>query len=180
VLNTRRFSYDSARFGGKQMHFLMRKLLILIGVIATFLAAGCSRDPVVDRLPFVYRIDIQQGNVITQDMVNQLRPGMSRRQVEFILGAPLLVDPFHADRWDYVYLYNPGSDGQGDATSQHVTLIFDDDRVQSIDGTMHPDPHPDALPPNRQVTVVVPPQEREQVGILTRLWYWLGFGSEDG
>lgn len=162
------------------MHFLMRKLLILIGVIATLLAAACSRDPVVDRLPFVYRIDIQQGNVITQDMVNQLRVGMTRRQVVFILGAPLLEDPFHAERWDYVYLYNPGSDGSGEASQQHLTLMFDDDRVQSIDGTMLPNPQPDALPPNRQVTVVVPPQKREQTGILTRLWYWLGFGSKDG
>ena len=158
----------------------MRKLLILIGVIATLLAAACSRDPIVDRLPFVYRIDIQQGNVITQEMVNQLRVGMNRRQVEFILGAPLLVDPFHAERWDYVYMYNPGSDGQSEASQQHLTLTFDNDRVASIDGTLLPDPHPDAVPPNRQVTVVVPRQERKQAGVLTRFWYWLGFGSEDG
>lgn len=155
----------------------MQKLLILISLIASLFLAGCSSDPVVGRLPFVYRIDIQQGNVITQDMVNQLRVGMSKRQVQFILGAPLLVDPFHAQRWDYVYLYEPGSRGESDTTEQHVTLIFADDKVTEITGTLLPNPQPDAIPANRQITVVVPPQERDGGGILTRFWRWLGFSS---
>jgi outer membrane protein assembly factor BamE len=161
------------------MHLLMQKLLILVSTIATLFLSGCSSDPVVNRLPFVYHIDIQQGNVITQDMVNQLRPGMSKRQVQFILGAPLLVDPFHAQRWDYVYLYDPGSHGKSDTTEQRLTLIFADDKVQEITGTLQPDPQPDALPANRQVTVVVPPQDRDGGGILTRFWRWL-FGSNNG
>jgi outer membrane protein assembly factor BamE len=156
----------------------MRKLLILIGSIATLFLAACSSDPIVNRLPFVYRIDIQQGNVITQEMVNQLRVGMNKRQVQFILGSPLLTDPFHAQRWDYVYLLEPGSDRKLKASEQRLTLIFEDDKVISITGTTLPDPQPDTIPPNRQITVVVPPQERESVGILTRLWRWMGFGSE--
>lgn len=156
----------------------MRKLLILISTIASLFLGGCSSDPVVKRLPFVYRIEIQQGNVITQEMVDQLRIGMTRRQVQFVLGAPMVVDPFHANRWDYVYNYDPGSDGLGETTAQHVTLAFEDDRVISISGTLEPDPKPDALPPNRQVTVVVPPQETEKVGILTRIWRWFGFGKD--
>lgn len=158
------------------MHSVMRKLLILISLIASLFLAGCSSDPIVNRLPFVYRIDIQQGNVITQDMVDQLRVGMSKRQVQFILGAPLLTDPFHAQRWDYVYVYEPGSHGKSDTTEQRLTLFFADDRVTEISGTLHPNPQPDAIPANRQVTVVVPPQERDE-GILTRFWHWLGFGS---
>lgn len=157
----------------------MQKLLILVSTIATLFLSGCSSDPIVNRLPFVYHIDIQQGNVITQDMVNQLRPGMSKRQVQFILGAPLLVDPFHSQRWDYVYLYEPGSHGKSDTTEQRLTLFFADDKVQEITGTLKPDPQPDALPANRQVTVVVPPQERDGGGILTRLWRWL-FGGSTG
>lgn len=155
----------------------MQKLLILISSIASLFLPGCASDPVANRLPFVYRIDIQQGNVITQDMVNQLRPGMTRRQVQFILGAPLLMDPFHAQRWDYIYLYSPGSHGESDTTEQRLTLTFADDKVQDITGTLLPDPQPDALPANRQVTVVVPPQERDGGGILTRFWRWLGFGD---
>jgi outer membrane protein assembly factor BamE len=157
----------------------MRKLLILIAVIASFSLSGCSSDPVVNRLPFVYRIDVQQGNVITQEMVNQLRTGMSKRQAQFVLGAPMLIDPFHADRWDYVYLYRPGSDGKNEAAQERVTLFFEEDRLTRIDGSMLPDPQPEALPPSRQVTVVVPPQEREAVGILTRVWRWMGFGKQN-
>lgn len=159
------------------MHSLMRKLLILFSLIASLFLSGCSSDPIVNRLPFVYRIDIQQGNVITQDMVDQLRMGMSKRQVQFILGAPLLTDPFHAQRWDYVYIYEPGSHGKSETTEQRLTLLFDDDRVIAISGTLKPDPQPDALPANRQVTVVVPPQDRDNAGVLTRFWRWLGFGS---
>jgi outer membrane protein assembly factor BamE len=160
------------------MCLLMQKLLILISSIASLFLTGCSGDPIVNRLPFVYHIDIQQGNVITQDLVNQLRVGMSQRQVQFILGAPLLEDPFHAQRWDYIYLYEPGSYGKSDTTEQRVTLIFENDKVKEISGTLLPDPKPDALPANRQVTVVVPPQERGGGGVLIRFWHWLGFGSK--
>ena len=73
------------------------KLLLTSFTFVGLLAlAGCS-------FPGVYKIDIQQGNVVTQDMIDQLRPGMTRRQVRFIMGNPLLTDTFHADRWDYLY-----------------------------------------------------------------------------
>jgi len=159
------------------MYLLMRKLLILITINASIFLGACAEDPIINRLPFVYRIDVQQGNVITQDMVNQLRTGMNKRQAQFVLGAPMLNDPFHADRWDYFYEYNPGSDGKNPASRERVTLIFEDDRLTDISGTMLPDPKPDALPPSRQVTVVVPFQELERVGILTRMWRWFGFGA---
>jgi len=103
--------------------------------------------------------------------------GMTKRQVQFILGAPLLTDPFHASRWDYIYLYEPGSHGKSKTVEQRVTLTFEDERVKSITGTMLPNPQPDTVPSNRQITVVVPPQERESVGVLTRLWRWMGFGD---
>lgn len=157
----------------------MQKLLISISVIASLFLAACSSDPIVNRLPFVYRIDIQQGNVITPEMVNQLRVSMSKRQVQFILGAPMLIDPFHAERWDYVYLYNPGSDGIDPVSNKRVTLEFENDRVTRITGSLLPDPQPDTIPSNRQVTVVVPRQEPESVGILTKLWRWMGFASSD-
>ena len=157
----------------------MRKLLILISAIASFFLAACSSDPIVNRLPFVYRIDIQQGNVINQEMVDKLRTGMNKRQAQFVLGAPLLIDPFHANRWDYFYLFKPGTDGKGEAAQQRISLFFDEDRLVEITGTMLPDPKPDALPTSRQVTVTVPRQEAEDVGILTRAWRWMGFGKQE-
>ena len=157
----------------------MRKLLILISTIASVFLVACSSDPIVNRLPFVYRIDIQQGNVINQEMVDKLRTGMNKRQAQFILGAPMLVDPFHADRWDYFYRYKPGTDGKGEEVQERVSLFFEQDRLVEITGTMQPDPQPDVLPTNRQVTVTVPRQEPEDIGILTRTWRWMGFGKQD-
>jgi len=156
----------------------MQKLLILITTIASLFLSSCASDPVVNRLPWVYRIDIQQGNVITQDTVNQLRPGMTKRQVQFIMGAPMLNDPFHAERWDYYYEYKPGSDGTGEATAAYTSLVFEEERLVHIGGTLIPEAEPSA-PPRRQTTVTVPPQDPEDLGVLTRLWRWIGFGESE-
>jgi outer membrane protein assembly factor BamE len=74
----------------------------------------------------VHRIDVQQGNVISQDALNQLKPGMTRRQVQFVIGSPMVSDVFHQDRWDYIYLMQPG---RGPVTTEHVTLFFEDDTL---------------------------------------------------
>ena len=71
------------------------------------LLAGCSSVP---RIVNEYKIDVQQGNVLSQEMVSQLRPGLSKDQVRFILGTPMLIDMFHSDRWDYVYRLQKGKD----------------------------------------------------------------------
>ncbi|MGD2074506.1 MAG: outer membrane protein assembly factor BamE [Gammaproteobacteria bacterium] len=157
----------------------MRKLLIPVVAIATLFQAACSGDPVVNRLPWVYRIEIQQGNVISQEAVSQLRLGMNKRQVQFVLGTPLLVDPFHADRWDYYYQYKPGSDGEEQADKQRLSLFFEGDSLVRIDGSVLPQPAGEASESPRQVTVNVPPQEIEDPGVLTRLWRWFGFGAGD-
>ena len=80
----------------------MRMVRAFSALMVIALAAGCSYMP---RIPGVkpYRIEIQQGNFISQDMVAQLKPGMSKEQVRLALGTPLLNDIFHADRWDYVF-----------------------------------------------------------------------------
>ncbi|MDH3318918.1 MAG: outer membrane protein assembly factor BamE [Betaproteobacteria bacterium] len=78
-----------------------------------------------------YRIDIQQGNFVSQDMVAQLKRGMTKDQVRFVLGTPLLTDMFHADRWDYVYLLErPGEP----RAQRHLAVIFEDDRLARLDG----------------------------------------------
>ena len=75
-----------------------------LAVALVLLLAGCKQVPVLPTLT-PYKIDVQQGNYVTQDMVEKLKPGMTRSQVKFLLGTPLVVDPFRNDRWDYVYLY---------------------------------------------------------------------------
>jgi len=100
--------------------------LTIVGLLAL---AGCS-------FPGVYKIDIQQGNVVTQDMIDQLRPGMTRRQVRFIMGNPLLVDTFHADRWDYLYSLQPGG---GQRQQERITLFFNpSDQLASLSGDFKP------------------------------------------
>ena len=80
----------------------------------------------------VYRLDVQQGNEITSDMVAQLKPGMSKREVIKVLGFPLINDPFNANRWDYYYSLKSGKTRKV-VSQQSATLIFDGDSLQSID-----------------------------------------------
>ena len=96
------------------------------------LAASCSYVP---RIPGVtpYRIEIQQGNFISQEMVAQLKPGMSKEQVRLALGTPLLNDIFHADRWDYVFWREkPGADRE----QRKLTVFFEDGRLTRLDGDL--------------------------------------------
>ncbi len=104
-----------------------------LSIIAlAFLLPACSYIPMA---PSVYKIDIQQGNVVTQDMLSRLKPGMTRSQVRFALGTPLVTDVFHPDRWDYVYRYQKA----GKLTEQRrVTAVFEKDLLLRIEGDVVP------------------------------------------
>lgn len=91
-------------------------------LIAICTLAACSSVP---RLVTEYRIDVQQGNVLTQEMVSQLRPGLSQDQVRFILGTPVLTDMFHANRWDYFFWLRKGRSGE--VESRRFSVFFDAD-----------------------------------------------------
>jgi len=80
----------------------------------------------------IHRIDVQQGNIIKDEMVEKLKIGISKRQVEFIMGTPLIQDPFHANRWDYVFTMQPG-DERRITEYRRVTLFFEGDNVVKID-----------------------------------------------
>lgn len=86
--------------------------------------------------PGVYKIDIEQGNLVLQDMVDQLQPGMSRRQVRFIMGSPLVEDTFNPDRWAYPYVIRNGDRIIREAD---VYILFDGDRLEDIQGDYLPD-----------------------------------------
>lgn len=114
----------------EQMQKLIKLILITLIVV---LVSGCSGL----RFPGVFRIDIGQGNIITQAMVDRLQVGMTPRQVEFVMGSAMIRDPFHPDRWDYLYYYETGSGVQVD---NRVTLHFDNNRLSEIDLSQFKDP----------------------------------------
>jgi outer membrane protein assembly factor BamE len=97
----------------------MKKLALLALLAALLALAGC-----------VYRLNISQGNLIKQDDLDQVELGMTRSQVRFLLGTPLIDDPFHADRWDYVYYLKLGRDDAG--FKRWVSIFFEDDKVSEI------------------------------------------------
>jgi outer membrane protein assembly factor BamE len=80
---------------------------------------------------------VQQGNVLTQEMVSQLRPGLTKDQVRFILGTPMLVDMFHSDRWDYVYRLQKGKTGEVE-TRKFSTFFDADGKLLRVAGDVTP------------------------------------------
>ena len=140
----------------------MRKFITLSVILVL---AGCKQMPDIPTAISPYRIDIQQGNLVTQEMVAKLKPGMTRSQVRFVLGSPLVVDPFRTDRWDYVYMFQK----QGKETERrNISVIFDDDKLVRIDGdvtalqptvNLAPPPveKPAAKPPAAATPAVKPP-----------------------
>ncbi|WP_444929743.1 outer membrane protein assembly factor BamE [Microbulbifer sp. SSSA002] len=87
------------------------------------------------KFPGVHRIEVQQGNIITQEMVDQLKPGMTRRQVQFVLGTPLLEDTYNPNRWDYV---NRLRDKKGNITQKTFSVYFDEDALVATSGDWQP------------------------------------------
>lgn len=110
------------------MKFLRNSLLILFVAVLS----GCSGG---FGFPGVYRINVEQGNIVTEDMVAQLKEGMSRRQVRFIMGTPLIEDTFHAERWDYRYSLRNGDET---IREREVTVVFADDKLVNVEGDIKP------------------------------------------
>ena len=94
-----------------------------------FLFTGCG----VPRIPGItpYKPEIQQGNYVSPELIAQVKPGMTREQVRFLLGTPLLVDIFHNDRWDYIYTRET-TDGRRE--KRRVALFFVDGKVARMEG----------------------------------------------
>lgn len=148
----------------------MKKLLISILILAGFALSGCSS---LRNISWLHHIDIQQGNVVTQDQVDNLQPNMTRRQVLFLMGTPLVADAFHENRWDYLYTLKAK---KKKPEYQRVTLVFNGDNLAKIEGDLRPNPN-GPQPPKPSVTLDVPPY-KENRGILERLWDWT-FGDKE-
>jgi outer membrane protein assembly factor BamE len=106
-------------------------LRVLAAIAALFLVAcGSARLPMPRITP--YRIEIQQGNFVSQEMVSQLKLGMSKDQVRFVLGTPLITDSFHADRWDYVFRRQRVNSSV--LEQRKLAVFFDDGKLKRIEG----------------------------------------------
>ena len=114
-----------------QMQTLGKKSLLMV---IAFALSACGGLGALE-FPGVYKIGIPQGNIITQEMIDQLRPGMTKRQVIFVMGTPLVRDPYHQDRWDYVYNFQPGGGIRG---QEKVTIFFVDDGLVRFTGDFTP------------------------------------------
>ena len=160
---------------------LMQKILIIVA--SALLLAACGSTPeqrwrpvhsLLERFPWMYRPEIQQGNIVTQEAVNRLKPGMSKRRVRFLLGSPMLTDTFHPDRWNYVYTLGKGS---RIAEEKRLVLFFEDDRLTRLEGDYHPEPQADREAPKEQV-VSVPDYVPEPTGVFDWLMSHVGLGHD--
>ena len=107
-----------------------------LAVCCAALLPGC-KSVEVPKVPGVtpYRMVIQQGNFISQEMVAQLKPGMTKEQVRFVLGTPLVTDIFHADRWDYVFFREAPN---GKREQRNLSVVFENNKLARVLGDLMP------------------------------------------
>jgi outer membrane protein assembly factor BamE len=108
-----------------------RPLVVLFALILT----SCG-----SWLPDAHRIDITQGNTIKREALDKIHTGMKKSEITPILGSPLISDPFHAQRWDYIYRYIPG---RGEPVQSRVTLFFESEVLVKIDDSEYREPEPE-------------------------------------
>lgn len=144
----------------------MRNIFILLAL----LCASCGTA-----LPTIkpYKLDVQQGNVVTSKMLLQLRPGMTKSQVRFIMGTPLVQDSFHGNRWDYVYQMREAGKIK---EQRRVILDFENELLKTVRGDVIPagsdaskDSEPEAPVGTRVVTPIKKPEEK---GFVDKLKFW--------
>ena len=148
----------------------MRKSLFSLSLLTSLTLVSCST--ILNNLPGVYKLEIQQGNIIEQSMVDQLRPGMNKRQVVYIMGSPMLDDVFHKNRWDYFYYDKP--DGE-DKVQKQLSLYFENDQIVGVQGDFRPSSVP-VIKPSTETTVDVPKRDLDKT-----LWEKITglFGSDE-
>lgn len=129
----------------------MNKLTITV-LILTFAISSCR---------ILYVPDIQQGNVITDEMLSKLKTGMNPGQVKFVLGSPLIMDPFHKERWDYFYSYKDNENGT--FKKSFVSILFKDNKV--IDINIKPKrPELDNIIKPDAEKVIIEPKIHDKIG----------------
>ena len=117
-----------------------------------------SCTTILTNLPGVYSVDVQQGNMVDQAMIDQLRPSMNKRQVLYIMGSPMLIDFFHQKRWDYLYSAQLGG---GDRQQKRISLFFEGDQLIGVQGDFKPSAVP-VVKTSDETTVDVPKRDLEK------------------
>ena len=113
-------------------------------VLLSLFLAACGSKTILSP----YKIDIQQGNYVTQEMVSKLKPGMTKSQVRFVLGTPLVTDVFHSDRWDYIYSYSKAG---ALSERRNITVFFADGKLTRIEGDVVPSAAQDKVAPTEEI-----------------------------
>lgn len=168
----------------------MRKLLISVALSASLSACssinidndtwdffGNAIPKSLEKLPFVYRPQIIQGNLITQDNVNQLQPGMHKKQVQLVMGTALTQDIFHDDRWDYYYGMGIGHI----ELEKHLTLYFKDDQLARIVGDYQPLPpiQGEGAPKDPKAIITVPDWQPPHKTLFEEVMNVVGLEKEE-
>ena len=134
----------------------MRKSIYPTIIFLSITLSSCTT--IMENLPGVYTLDIQQGNVINQDMIDQLKPDMTKRQVLYVMGSSMLVDVFHEQRWDYIY--SEQLDGE-QRKQKRLSLFFKDEKLSGIQGDFRPSSL-NANKKSKETTVDVPPRDLDK------------------
>lgn len=142
----------------------------ILTIVASLTLVSCTT--ILTNLPGIYTVDVQQGNMVDQDMIDQLRPNMGKRQVLYIMGSPMLTDVFHQKRWDYIY---SARDDKGDREQKRISLFFEDDTLIGVQGDFKPSALP-VIKPSDETTVDIPKRDIEKT-----LWETITgfFGYDD-
>ena len=98
---------------------MLRRLIFVLSI--SLLLGACT----------IHRLDIQQGNIIKDEQVDKLKQGISKQQVRYLMGTPLIKDPFHTDRWDYVFTMQPGTERKITEYNR-ITVFFEQDVLSKI------------------------------------------------
>lgn len=104
----------------------------------------------------VYKIDVQQGNLVSQEMLDQLELNMPSQKVRFIMGTPLVVDVFHQNRWDYIYNFQPGGK---ERQQRRISLFFENEQLVRVEGDV-------TWGKEKKTKPVIPSETPEQVPLL--------------
>lgn len=149
----------------------MKKILISILFPIVLFTGGCSSW---EEISLVHVPIIEQGNIVTPEMVALLEPGMSKRQVRFALGSPMLVDVFHDQRWDYLLSIKRRNEP---LEIKQFSVYFEDDSLSRYSGDIEPAVNVETTQEKREILVSVPDYDGD-LGLLERFWRSLGFGED--
>lgn len=140
----------------RENHFPVQRVFSPLIFAGLALLAACSPLEVIKP----YRMDIQQGNYLSQEMVSQLKVGMTKEQVRFVLGTPLVADIFHADRWDYVYYRDPR---RGAREARKIAVFFENGKLARVQGDVVPaEPSSEAPAPKESAEKPAPKPQAPQ------------------